>query len=234
VALLFGGAKEEFMKALAARWVGAAGVSSVAYKALAALTGLLSAGWCALHVLGNAAAFSGPAALDGYAAWLRRAAAVPLWGMRLSLLSLFGAHVSVGLVLWCRARASRPTPYRITSARAMSFASRLVRASGLVLLSFIVYHVLHVNYGWLHPHFVRGHVYDNLRYAFMSPLVVAVYLLGSLLVALHLAHGFAAAVSSLGWLPPSTATRRMAVVFAAVIGVGFAATPLSMALGVLR
>jgi succinate dehydrogenase / fumarate reductase cytochrome b subunit len=226
------------MKALAARRAGAVSStgwsSSVGKKALAASSGLLAAGWCALHVLGNATAFAGPAALDGYAAWLRKGASVPLWGMRALLLVLFGAHVSWGLWLWWRAKAARPTRYRVSSAAATPFASRLLRWGGALLGTFLVFHVLHINYGWLHPHFVRGHVYENLRAAFASPVVVVVYVLGSLLVALHLAHGLAAAAASLGWRAPSATSRRLALACGAAIGIGFAAAPLAMGLGVLR
>jgi succinate dehydrogenase / fumarate reductase, cytochrome b subunit len=222
------------MKALAARWASAGWSSSVGYKALAAISGLLSAGWCALHVLGNAAAFSGPAALDGYAALLRQGAGVPLWGMRCALLVLFGAHVTFGLCLWRRAQRARPTRYRVSSAAATPLASRLLRWGGAALGAFIVFHVLHVNYGWLHPHFVRGRVYENLLVAFASPAVVGVYVLGSLLVAMHLAHGLSAAASSLGWWAPSTRSRRCALAFGAAIGIGFATAPLAMGFGVLR
>ena len=226
------------MKALAARWAvpewSRGWSSSVGYKALVAGSGLLSAGWCALHVLGNAAAFSGPAALDGYAAWLRQGAGVPLWGLRSALLGVFGLHVTLPLHLWRRARAARPTPYRVTSSTATPVASRLLRWGGVLLGAFIVFHVLHINYGWLHPSFVRGRVYENLLAAFASPLVVSVYLLGSLLVAVHLAHGLGAAAASLGWRAPGALSRRLALALAAAIGIGFAAAPLAMALGVLR
>jgi succinate dehydrogenase / fumarate reductase cytochrome b subunit len=226
------------MKALAARWadpgLSRRWSSSVGYKALVAGSGLISAGWCALHVLGNAAAFSGPAALDGYAAWLRKGAGVPLWGLRCALAAVFGLHVTLGIQLWRRARAARPTRYRVSSASATPVASRLLRGGGVLLGAFIVFHVLHINYGWLHPHFVRGRVYENLLAAFASPGVVAIYLLGSLLVALHLAHGLGAAAASLGWQAPGATSRRLALALGAAIGIGFAAAPLAMAFGVLR
>jgi succinate dehydrogenase / fumarate reductase cytochrome b subunit len=222
------------MKALAARWANGGWSTSVGVKALAAASGLLSAGWCTLHVLGNAAAFSGSAALDRYAAWLRQGASVPLWGMRCALLVLFGAHVTLGLRLWWRARAARPTPYRVSSASATPLVSRWLRWGGVALGAFVIFHVLHVNYGWLLPQFVRGRVYENLLAAFASPVVVAVYVLGSALVALHLAHGLGAAAASLGWWAPSATGRRLALAFGTAIGIGFAAAPLAMALGVLR
>jgi succinate dehydrogenase cytochrome b subunit len=207
--------------------------TSVGRKALVAASGLIFAAWCALHVLGNCAAFAGPEALDGYAAWLRRGLGVPLWGMRLALCSIVALHVVLGLSLWRRARAARGVSYRQISRASISFSSRVVRWCGLGLGAFLVFHVLHVNAGLLLPGFVRGHVYQNMARAFASPPMLGVYLLASVLVGVHLAHGLGAALSSLGWLAPSAATRRLSVVLAVPFVLGFAAAPLAMALGAL-
>jgi succinate dehydrogenase cytochrome b subunit len=207
--------------------------SSVGRKALVAASGLSFAAWCALHVLGNLAAFAGPAALDGYAAWLRRGYGVPLWGMRLALFTLIGAHAALGLLLWRRARAARTQPYRQITRSSTSWASRAVRWCGVGLGLFLVFHVLHVNFGVLLPGFQPGHVYENMARAFASWPMLTVYVLASLLVGVHLAHGFGAALSSLGWFAPSAATRRLGLALAVPFVLGFAAAPLALGLGVL-
>jgi succinate dehydrogenase / fumarate reductase, cytochrome b subunit len=208
--------------------------TSVGSKALVAVSGLSLSAWCVLHVLGNGAAFAGPAALDGYAAWLRRGGGVPLWGLRLVLALVVGAHVGLALSLWQRARAARVERYRLVRHAERSVAGRALRACGVGLGLFIVLHVLHVNYGVLLPEFVRGHVYANLLAAFASPVWVGVYVLGSLLLGVHLAHGLGSALSSLGLLASSVHTRRVSRVLAALCVLGFSATPVAMALGVLR
>lgn len=208
--------------------------TSVGHKALVAASGLTFSIWCALHVLGNGAAFAGSTALDGYAAWLRSAHAVPLWGLRLALSAVVGTHVVLGVVLWRRARAARGQPYRQPRRAAASLASRAVRWCGLGLGAFIVFHVLHINYGFWLPGFVRGHVYRNMLLAFASPLMLGIYLLASLLVGVHLAHGIGAALQSLGGVPVSKATRRVSIALAVPFVLGFAAAPLAMSLGVLR
>jgi succinate dehydrogenase / fumarate reductase, cytochrome b subunit len=217
------------MKAIAAALATSAG-----YKALVAVSGLLLCAWCALHILGNGAAFAGPGALDGYAAWLRRGAGVPLWGMRLLLLAVAAAHVGLASSLWLRARAARREGYRVVRYAVPGFAARFMRACGVALGLFIVLHVLHINYGVFLPGFVRGQVYANLAQAFGSPVWLGVYLLGSLLLGVHLAHGLCAALSSLGWLAPSPNTRRVSTGLATLCVLGFSATPVAMALGVLQ
>lgn len=207
--------------------------TSVGSKALVAASGLTFAAWCALHVLGNFATFAGPAALDGYAAWLRRGYGVPLWGLRLALGAVIGVHAALGLALWRRARAARTERYRLSPRVHVSLASRAVRWCGVGLGLFLVFHVLHVNFGLFLPGFVRGHVYANMARAFASWPMLAIYLLASLLVGVHLAHGFGAALSSLGWLSPSATTRRLGLILAVPFVVGFAAAPLALGLGVL-
>jgi succinate dehydrogenase / fumarate reductase, cytochrome b subunit len=208
--------------------------TSAGYKALVALSGLSLCAWCALHILGNGAAFAGPEALDGYAAWLRSGAGVPLWGMRVVLLVVAVAHVGLASSLWLRARAARRERYRLVRHAVPGFAARSMRACGVALGVFIVLHVLHINYGLLLPGFVRGQVYANLVHAFASFAWVVVYVLGSMLLGVHLAHGLGAALSSLGLLSPSVNVRRLAVGLATLCVLGFSATPVAVALGVLQ
>jgi succinate dehydrogenase / fumarate reductase cytochrome b subunit len=207
--------------------------TSVGRKALVAASGLTFAAWCALHVLGNFATFAGPAALDGYAAWLRRGYGVPLWGMRLALAAVIGGHAALALALWRRSRAARTQRYRQLAHDSTSLSARATRWCGVGLGAFLVFHVLHVNFGLLLPGFVRGHVFANMARAFASWPMLALYLLASLLVGVHLAHGFGAALSSLGWFAASATTRRLGLVLAVPFVVGFAAAPLALGLGVL-
>jgi succinate dehydrogenase / fumarate reductase cytochrome b subunit len=217
------------MKVLVATWD-----TSVGHKALVAISGLVSLGWCLLHALGNLTAWSGAEAMDGYAAWLRGARGLPLLGMRLCLLSIVGLHVLFALGAWRRARDARPVGYAVVRHEASTVASRSVRIGGLGLGAFIVYHVLHFNLGVLHPHFVPGQVYGNLVSAFVSPVVVLIYLFGAFLCAFHVAHGLSAALSSLGWLAPSRGTRWLSLGLATLLGGALSATPLAVAFGALR
>src|SRR5688572_13967006 len=180
------------MKALSAVLATSAGK-----KALVAASGLSLSVWCVLHILGNGAAFAGPAALDGYAAWLRSASGVPLWGMRFLLLLVVVAHVALALVSWRRARAARPVAYAIARPAAAGLAARALRVGGVALGLFTVLHVAHINYGLGLPGFVPGRVYDSLRSAFTSPGWVLAYVAAALALGLHLAHGLGAALSSL-------------------------------------
>src|SRR6185503_14552022 len=97
--------------------------STVGRKALVAASGLLLWLWVVLHVAGNLTVFSGPEAADGYAVAL-----------------------VAGVVSLTRAdRAARPRRQARAGRRAAggveSWAGRSMRAGGVLLLAFIVYHL---------------------------------------------------------------------------------------------
>lgn len=207
--------------------------TTAARKAVLAASGLLMWGWCYLHLLGNLTAFAGPGALDAYAALLRRGYGLPLWGLRALLGTALLGHVLLAAGLVVRARRARPVRYAVTRYRAASWGSRSMRWSGVLLLSFIVFHVLHLTVGALHPDFRPGQVHANLVRGLDSGPVVVFYLLAAAALGLHLSHGVCAATVSLGWRVSQRKVGRLAAVLGLALGLGFAAVPVAIALGVL-
>jgi succinate dehydrogenase / fumarate reductase cytochrome b subunit len=207
--------------------------STPAQKGLAAASGLVLAGWLFLHLLGNFTALSGAPAMDGYAASLRRLGPL-LWIMRAGLLAAVIVHVTATVTLARRARAASPVRAQGHRPRG-SFGSRSMIIGGPLLVAFIVYHVLHLTVGAVHPSFSAGHVYSNLISGVAPPLVGAVYLMSAALVGLHLHHGLSSAFVSLG-APrilqrfPRLFSRTVAV----LVAVGFAANPLAVVARVLQ
>ena len=202
-------------------------------KWLAALTGLFMAGWLVLHILGNLTAFSGAAAMDGYAAALRRLGPL-LWLVRAALVAAVVVHIAATVSLARRARAARPIRHVYRWPRG-SVASRLMIVGGPLLLVFIVYHLLHITFGVVHPSFVPGHVYANLLGGLGPPLVGALYVVAAVLVGLHLHHGLASALVSFGArLANSGVIRHLLRGLAVAIAVGFATIPVAVLAGALR
>lgn len=204
-----------------------------ARKSLVSASGLLMWAWCYLHLLGNLTAFAGPDAMDRYAALLRRGHGLPLWSLRALLAAALLGHVLLAAGLFVRARRARPVRYAVTRYQAASWASRSMRWSGALLLSFIVFHVLHLTVGALHPELKPGHVYANLVNGFGSRLVVIWYVLAAAALGLHLSHGLCAAPVSLGWGLSQRSMTRLAVSLGLLLALGFAAVPVAIALGVL-
>jgi succinate dehydrogenase / fumarate reductase cytochrome b subunit len=209
--------------------------TSVGKKALSALSGLLFFGYLCVHALGNFTAFSGAAAMDGYAHWLRRMAPL-LWTIRVGLAAAVAVHVASTVSLARGAFLARPTSTLPRPARASTFASRTLRVGGPLLLVFLVYHLAHVTFGVVHPSFVSGAVYHNVVTGLSPRWVTVVYVLAAALVGTHLFHALYAAPTSLGVAPPTPPAerRRIAAAVAVVVALGFAAVPVAVALGVVR
>jgi succinate dehydrogenase / fumarate reductase, cytochrome b subunit len=209
--------------------------STVVRKALVAASGLALWSWVVLHVAGNLTLFSGPAVADGYAAALRRAP-LGLWTARVGLAAAMVVHVA-GVVSLARAnRAARPRPAPPLPPETSALAARGMRIGGAVLLAFVVYHLLHLTGGVLHPHFEPGRVYDNVVLGLRPPPIAAVYVGAAVLLGLHLLHGLWAAARSLGVRPDTAARRRRPVValLSAAIAAGFASVPIAVLAGWLR
>jgi succinate dehydrogenase / fumarate reductase cytochrome b subunit len=111
-----------------------------------------------------------------------------------------------------------------------------MRIGGVLLLAFVVYHLLHLTIGVLHPHFEPGHVYANVVIGLHSGPIAAVYVAAALVLGLHLLHGLWAATRTLGVRPETAARRRRpaAIVVSAAIALGFASIPLAVLAGWLH
>jgi succinate dehydrogenase / fumarate reductase, cytochrome b subunit len=209
--------------------------SSVGCKALAAGSGLLLTLWVVLHMLGNLGAFAGPAALDGYAADLRRAGPLLLL-MRVGVGALALTHLCAVVALVRRARAAGSERHASSRRRAATLGSRSMRVTGLLVLAFIVLHVLHMTLGTLHPWFAAGRVYHNLLTGLAPPPIALAYIAAALLLGLHLGHGLYAAPRALGIGERRSGRlgRRVALGLGVALAVGFSLVPLAVLAGVLR
>jgi succinate dehydrogenase cytochrome b subunit len=209
--------------------------STVVRKALVAVSGLALWTWVLMHVAGNLTLFAGPAVADGYAAALRRAPGW-LWAARAGLAAAMIVHVA-GVVALARAgRAARPRHAPRLPQGTSALAARGMRIGGALLLAFVVYHLLHLTAGVLHPRFEPGRVYDNVVLGLRPVPIAAVYVGAAALLGLHLLHGLWAAARSLGVRPGAAARRRRPAVVAlsVAIAVGFASVPLAVLAGWLR
>jgi succinate dehydrogenase / fumarate reductase cytochrome b subunit len=201
-----------------------------------AVTGFIMVAYLITHVLANLLVFQGPIRINAYSAFLHGTGGA-LWTARLVLLVALVLHVVAALQLTLRRRAARPIGYQEGSEPQVStFASRTIRWGGLLILVFLIYHILHFTLGTVHPHFVEGDPYHNVTAGFRNPLVVAFYLVAMVAVGLHFYHGIWSGGRSLGLSPPSPRPlrRRLALVLALFIWLGFSVIPLAVYAGVVK
>lgn len=206
--------------------------SSVGSKLLIGLTGLALFLYMLLHLAGNVIVFFGPELFNEYS---HRLISNPLIiPIEIGLLLVFLLHIYKTVRMWMFNQTARPVKYQKkepaghTSRK--SIASSTMIASGLFLLVFVVVHVKQFKFGTYYLAAGSESVRDLYRTeieVFQQPFWVLVYVVATLLVGLHLRHGFASAFQSLGLDHPRYTRRLVAlgIVLALLIGVGLAIIP---------
>lgn len=216
--------------------------SSIGKKWIVAITGLILILYVIGHLLGNLQIYAGPELINAYAQKLRNWGLF-LWLVRFFLLAAFVLHIvaTIQLAIENRAaRAHRYAEYRYVQA---SPGARTMVISGLIVLVFIVYHILHFTAQVTHPAFRqlydaqgRHDVYSMMILGFQNPYVSFFYLLGVFLLCLHLSHGFQSFLQTFGIrtgkLQSSISTGGQ--VLAWLIFAGYASIPLAVLFGFLR
>ncbi len=207
--------------------------TSIGSKLMVAATGVLLVGFLLGHVAGNLLILKGPDALNSYADWLQ---GLPiLWGFRFAMLALFGIHISMTIRLARENRAARPIEYRTIAPLGVRLPGRLMLFSGLTLLLFLVFHLLHLTVRTVGPApaepidaMGRIDVYARLVEGFNDPLFVALYLAAMTILGLHLWHAVESLFQTLGVNHESyrAIISFLAPALSILIAVGFAMIPL--------
>jgi len=195
------------------------------------------------HMVGNLQFFLPPEAINRYAHFLQSLGEL-LWAERLFMLALLVLHIWSAASLTVENRAARPEPYASGQAPfAASLASRTMFVSGLILGSFLIYHLLHftvkvqgingtsIPIGQLKdPATAHPDCYAMMVAGFSVVPVSLFYLVGVGLLCLHLSHGIQAMFQSLGLRNAAYAglIDKSSKVIALVLFLGYAAIPTSV------
>lgn len=115
--------------------------SSLGRKWLMAITGLVLVLFVMGHMLGNLLIYLGPNALNAYAYKLHSIPDPIMAFIRLSLLVAVGVHIWMAVLLTLENKKAKPLSFK--NKVKSSYASRTMRMSGFILLSFIIFHLLH-------------------------------------------------------------------------------------------
>jgi len=215
--------------------------TSIGAKSVMALTGLALFLFLIGHLSGNLLVFGGQDAMNTYAHWLHDHAKL-LWTARIGLLVLFVLHVYTGWVLWLENRAARPERYAKEATVQATISSRTMIWTGLVVLAFVVYHLLHftlkvVDSGAMHAVDPQGRadVYTMVVTGFAVPVVSISYVVAQLLLGVHLWHAMSSALQTLGWRHPTLdpVLRRGLPLFAMLIVAGNCLIPLAILSGAI-
>ena len=221
--------------------------SSLGKKYVMALTGAAMVAFVVGHLVGNLQVFGPPELINQYAHFLKSKPAV-LWLVRLALLATVGLHIGSAVTLAALNRSARPVAYAGGTAYGSTVRSRYMLVSGLVILAFVVYHLLHFTAlspsingvgdfsrltTTLHGETVPD-VYAMMILGFQVWWVAGFYLVAQALLFLHLSHGISAMFQSLGfrnhvWWPR---IQVLATGVAVALFLGYASIPLAVTAGI--
>ena len=215
--------------------------TSVGKKILMAVTGVALVVFVIGHMVGNLKVFFGQESFDHYAHGLRTFGepflgyGQFLWIARIGLLFAVTVHMVMAWQTWRMSRAARPVGYHTSASIGFSHASRTMRWGGVAILAFVVYHLLHLTTGTVHPAFGES-PYANVVTAFQRPVVSVAYVLAMIPLGLHLYHGIWSACQTLDLNGPRIAALRrpVAAAIALVVFIGFIAVPLAVLGGLVR
>jgi succinate dehydrogenase / fumarate reductase cytochrome b subunit len=221
--------------------------SSIGKKWIVALTGLVLVAYVLGHLAGNLQIFmSGRGHINAYGAFLHSLGPI-LWAIRAFLLACFVIHISVTIQLAVENRQARPERYEGTHYRKASWAGRSMVMSGLIVFCFVVFHILHFTTETIQPSFAnlketlpdgteRHDVFAMVVTGFHNPWASCFYILGMILLCMHLSHGFGSLVQTLGLNSTKLAPWLVngGRVLAVIICLGYISIPIAVMIGILH
>lgn len=216
--------------------------SSIGKKWIVGISGGLLILFVLAHLAGNLTIYIGPygEGINVYAQALH-ASPLVLWGARGGLLLVFLVHIFTTLSLVIENRRARPQRYAVNARVQSTIFVRTMALSGLVVLSFLIFHVLQFAAG-MSPH---SHLYDlegrhdvaaMIILSFHNVWVSAFYLLSLVLLGMHLSHGIASVFQTFGLNGRKSASliKYGALFVSWALMFGFASIPVAAVAGYLK
>jgi succinate dehydrogenase / fumarate reductase, cytochrome b subunit len=157
------------------------------------------------------------------------------------LLVVFLVHIFTTLSLVLENRRARPQRYAVNARVQSTIFARTMTLSGLVVLSFLIFHVLQFAAG-MSPH---SHLYDlegrhdvaaMIILSFHNVWVSGFYLLSLLLLGMHLSHGISSVFQTFGLNGRKSAKliKHGALLVSWALMLGFASIPVASVAGFLK
>ena len=208
--------------------------SSIGKKIVVALTGAFLVFFLAGHLVGNLLIFQGSEDFNHYAHFLHTMMhGWGIWIFRILMLIALVLHIVATIQLTGANRSARNSRYQMDATVVAPKSSRIMIWSGLTILVFFVFHILHYTVR------IDGELKDLANYGqnwamtvagFQKWYVVFFYILSMALLCSHLSHGVASIFQTLGLRTKKTAEgiKRLSQAYALIIFVGFISIPISI------
>jgi succinate dehydrogenase / fumarate reductase cytochrome b subunit len=202
-----------------------------------AATGLLLIAFITVHLIGNMTVFAGPDGINAYAKALHDLGPL-VWLFRLGMVALFAIHITFGIQLYFENKAATPDPYAIEKTLVTSFSAKTMIFTGLIILAFLLYHLLHFTVQVTNPSISavnlpldaasRLDVYSMMVLSFQKVFISLIYIVAMIALLLHLSHGISSWVQTFGLSTGPSQDKVISIgkILAIVYGLAYIAIPL--------
>lgn len=214
--------------------------SPIGKKLITGVTGLGLVGFVLIHMLGNLTLFYSAAAYNQYAYAIERLGPIT-YAIELGLLGFVIFHAVLGIQIYLDKQRARPISYAryasVGEPSRQTLSSRTMIWTGLVLGTFLVWHLATFKFGPRYPITIAGTEMRDLSRLviekFQQPLYIAGYTAAMGILGFHLRHGIWSAFQSLGVLGKEARSLLypLSLVLAGLIAAGFLGLPLAIYLG---
>jgi succinate dehydrogenase / fumarate reductase cytochrome b subunit len=219
--------------------------SSIGKKLVVAITGLFLVLFIAGHLVGNLVVFMGPEPFNAYAYFLHHMLhGVGIWIFRIVMLVMLGAHIIATVALTKQNKAARKS-YEHPATIQASKSSRYMILTGLTILVFFIYHILHFtarvgneyNNPELYKYMLDGKEVHNawkmVIDGFSVWYVTLFYVVAMTLLCSHLMHGVGSIFQTLGLRSKKSSDliQQISIGYAVVVWVGFISIPIAILFG---
>ena len=222
-------------------WVLNALASSVGRKPVMALTGLFLCVFLLIHLAGNVLLYVGAEQYDHYAHTLHSQKAF-LIASEVLLYGAFAAHIYLAFRLTRDNWGARKKLYRVKSDKrddrigaGWIAPEKWMLFSGLIVLGFSIVHVLQFKFEQLVGTDLSPlSPYGQAQVILSGGLTAVLYLVGCIILGVHVSHGFQSCWQSLGVNHPrvNSLLRVASVAFGVLVAIGFSSFPALRILGV--
>lgn len=212
--------------------------SSIGRKLIMSLTGLFLIVFLVIHLIGNLQLLNDDNGLsfNTYAYFMTHNGLIKSVSYGLYFFILL--HAFQGILITKVNKSSRKQRYVSANAKVASWESRNMGLLGLLILAFLLMHMgdfwLKMKLGQLDMVRYEGYdysvkdLYSRINTAFSQLWIVLVYVVGQIVLYLHLKHGFASAFQTLGWnhVKYTPLIKSVGLIYAIIIPLAFAFIPL--------
>jgi len=189
------------------------------------------------HLVGNMLIYQGAESFNHYAHFLHTMLhGWGIWLFRITMLVALTLHIIATVQLVKLNRAARPSRYEADDTMVASKSSRIMIWSGLTILVFFVFHILHYTVRTSPDLKQLAEVGENWAMTikgFQSAPVVIFYVIAMGLLCSHLSHGVGSIFQTLGLRSKKSAglIEILSKGYAIVLFIGFSSIPVACLFG---